>query len=135
MTQLLCCVDGSDHAELAIRMAARLARGLDAQLTFLLVNTTLQASGGGVVHAWSEIAAAAVLDQAAERARQAGVRSQKALTAGRDAAAAILDRAEQAGVDHIVIGAGTASLLGRLLLGSTAQTVVLKARCAVTVAR
>ncbi|MGH3363918.1 MAG: universal stress protein [Nocardioidaceae bacterium] len=50
---------------------------------------------------------------------------------GRDAAEEILDAADQHRADLIVIGLRRRSPVGKLLMGSTAQRVLLEARCPV----
>jgi len=49
----------------------------------------------------------------------------------RDAAQAILDVAEEVGADLIVLGLKRRSPVGKLLLGSTTQRVLLDSRCSV----
>jgi len=50
---------------------------------------------------------------------------------GRDAADEVLQAAEDARADLVVIGLRHRSPVGKLLLGSTAQRVLLDARCPV----
>lgn len=135
MGTLLCGVDGSEHATRAVDLAAGLARSLGADLALVAVNTPMSASGGGVMHTWSDIEAEAILDAAARQARRQGVRARRILASDRDAPAAILACADEIGADHIIVGAGASSLLGRLLLGSVAQAIAVRARCTVTLAR
>lgn len=135
MGKLLCGVDGSGHAARAVERAVELAAALDADLAFVVVNGAVAGSGGVVIETWSEAEAGAILEAAARQARSRGVRAELVLTSGRDIPAAILKCADEIGADHIVTGAGTASRLGRLLLGSVAQGVAAQAPCTVTIAR
>ncbi len=48
---------------------------------------------------------------------------------------AILDYAQEHGVDHIVVGTGEKGMATRLVLGSVSHDLVVRAHCSVTVAR
>jgi nucleotide-binding universal stress UspA family protein len=77
-----------------------------------------------------------VLDTAAVAAKRngAGVVEELALRS-REAAAAIVQYAEENGFDHIVVGTGDKRGVSRLVLGSVAADVAGRAHCTVTVAR
>ena len=74
--------------------------------------------------------------QQAEVARKAKVKKldEVALRA-REAAAAIVQYAEENGFDHIVTGTGDKHGVSRLVLGSVAADVSSRAHCTVTIAR
>ena len=58
-----------------------------------------------------------------------------AASPSREAAAAIVQYAEENGFDHIVLGTGDKRGVSRLVLGSVAADVAGRAHCSVTVAR
>lgn len=133
---ILCCVSDSAHSRKAVELAVELARELGRELFFLLVNHTRPASGHPSIKALSDERAREVLDISLRYAQAHGVATARpALVEARDVAAAILDFAAEAGVDHIVVGTGNPPFIGRLLLGSVSEAVVAGARCSVTVAR
>jgi nucleotide-binding universal stress UspA family protein len=77
-------------------------------------------------------ASAADLDAVAERLREAGVEHEVVQpTSGRPAAEEILAAAERYDASMIVIGLRKRSAVGKLLTGSTAQTILLEAACPV----
>jgi nucleotide-binding universal stress UspA family protein len=72
------------------------------------------------------------VDQIEETLRASGVEWQlKQPVRGRDAAEEILEAAESTRADLIVIGLRHRTPVGKLILGSTAQRVLLDARCPV----
>ncbi len=75
-----------------------------------------------------------LFETARERADTAGVEVETETTIG-SPADAILEYAENNGIDHIVMGSRGRSGLSRLLLGSVAETVVRRSSVPVTVAR
>lgn len=133
---ILCCVSGSAHARNAVELAVDLAGGLNRALIFLLVNQTRPASGHPLIKALDDQQAEEILDIAMRYAQSHGVAtSRPVLVEARDVAAAILEFAAQAKIDHIVVGTGNPPFIGRLLLGSVSAAIVTKATCSVTVAR
>lgn len=74
---------------------------------------------------------APALENLAERGRRAGVAARAVRLADADAAAALLDLVEEVGAELLVIGVRHRTAIGKLLLGSTAQRLVLEAACPV----
>lgn len=136
MNQILCCVNASAHSRPAIRFAVELAAALGAQISFLTVNEVKPATGFPPIKNLTDSKIQEILNVAKAYAATCGVRSVKRIVSEhQDAATAILECAKQIGADHIVVGTGNPSPVGRLLLGSVSQAVVTSAECNVTVAR
>lgn len=70
-----------------------------------------------------------------DRLRKSGVSHQIVQNIGREPAADILRLADQRGADLIIIGLRHRSAVGKLLLGSTAQRILLEASCPVLTIR
>src|ERR1700744_5443089 len=137
-TSLLVAYDGSDDARNAIQVAGRLMPG--ARCTVLtawqpFVNTVTRAGGGfgfvGEIDDSEQIDR--VTEQAAQRSAEEGVAVAReagldahAATATRtgNAAYAILDEAEAAGVTMIVMGSRGLSGVRSLVLGSVSHAVL-----------
>lgn len=133
---ILCCVNGSPHARNAIELAVELAKALGRNLTFLLVNQTRPASGHPPIKALDDEKADEILNIAIRYAHTHGAdNARPVLIEARDVAAAILEFAADADIEHIVVGTGNPPFIGRLLLGSVSATIVARATCSVTVAR
>lgn len=72
------------------------------------------------------------LDAVVEQLTSAGVRARlETLPAGTDPAQGIIDVAEQAAAEVVVLGLRRRSPVGKLLLGSTAQALLLGLECPV----
>jgi nucleotide-binding universal stress UspA family protein len=140
--KLLCATDGSHESEKAVAYAIEFVKKCGGKLAFLTVDslTSEQAAhtyfwdskllkaGDALVH--NELGAAR------RAAEAAGLQDVACLTTnGRDPAEAIVAYAEAHGYDHIVLGSAGRTGLNRLMLGSVAQAVVVKARCPVTIVR
>jgi len=140
--KLLCATDGSHPSEKAVAVAVDLAKSLGTGLTFLTVETVsseraaktyfwdskLLEAGDALVH--RELGTAR---KAAQAAGLADVRC--VTTCGRDIAEAIVAYAEAEGYHHIIVGSAGRRGLNKLILGSVAQAVTVRAHCPVTVAR
>jgi nucleotide-binding universal stress UspA family protein len=134
---LLLAYDGSPSSESALRFATELARALHADLLLLAV-VALPAAGDDVeMEALIETGTEAgerKLQAASRQAEAAGVQARFEVAVGHPADQ-IVDRAEQHGITHIVMGHHSKSAPARWLLGSVAKQVIDRARCTVTVVR
>jgi nucleotide-binding universal stress UspA family protein len=137
MKHILCCVDGSEHAETALRAAIELSAKLSADLSLLVVNVTFGRSPRGPqALIWTNDEAQAILDHASEIVTQSGRKPAHAgIAVAREASTGIIDHAIEHQVDAIVIGTGDKRGLSRLFLGSVAMDVANRAPCTVIIAR
>lgn len=134
--KILCATDGTDHSAHAIELAAQIAAKMGARLTICAVNVAHGGSRGPLIYTWEDYQVKKVLDAAAAAARKAGAHAVEELALrSREAAAAIVQYAEENGFDHIVVGTGDKRGVSRLVLGSVAADVASRAHCSVTVAR
>lgn len=135
-SKILCATDGTDHSVQAVDLAARMAAKLGAKLSICAVNVARGGVRGPLIYHWEDDQVRKVLDAAAAAARKAGVPAVEELALrSREAAAAIVQYAEENGYDHIVVGTGDKRGVSRLVLGSVAADVASRAHCSVTVAR
>jgi nucleotide-binding universal stress UspA family protein len=147
MTQptIVCGVDGSRHAQAALRVGAELAAARGARLALVAVNPLSLASGYPDIRGWTDEEQAGLLQAAADQARDLlatgqgatvqGATVQAVATEGRDVADALIDSARQLGADHIVVGTGDRKGLSDWLMGSVARAVAARAPVSVTIAR
>lgn len=137
MKHILCCVDGSEHAETALRAAIELSAKLSADLLLLVVNVTFGRSPRGPqALIWTNDEAQAILDHASEIVTQSGRKPAHAgIAVAREASSGIIDHALEHDIDAIVIGTGDKRGLSRLFLGSVAMDVANRAPCTVIIAR
>ena len=135
-SKILCAIDGTDHSAHAIELAAALATKLGAKLSICAVNVARGGVRGPLIYTWEDDQVKKILDSAAATARKAGAGQVEELALrSREAAAAIVQYAEENGYDHIVVGTGDKRGVSRLVLGSVAADVAGRAHCSVTVAR
>ena len=134
MTHVLVPLDGSAAAEAALEKAFELFPDADVTVLHVTQVTSLPTDSGESV---AEIAAAETdeLLETAERTAEARGREITTEAIEGHAARTIIGYAETHDVDHIVMGSIGRSGLGRLLLGSVAETVVRRAPCPVTINR
>lgn len=115
----------SPEGRAALQAAASAARLAGSPL--LLVN-----SAHGAAYADSALASQDELDEAAEAIRRDGVDVEvRRLPRGQDPAEELLATVEAAAAELLVIGLRRRSAVGKLLLGSTAQRLLLQCPCPV----
>jgi len=136
MKKILCATDGTDHSAHAVELAAEMAKKLGAGLSICVVNVAHGGSRGPLIYTLEDDQVKKILDAAAATARKAGVSHVEELALrSREAAAAIVQYAEENGFDQIVVGTGDKRGVSRLVLGSVASDVAGRAHCSVLVAR
>ena len=132
---VVCGIDGSAHAEAAVRMAAQLAQAKGGKLALVAVNLLSSASGHPDIRAWKVEEQEAILTRSTAEARR-HCKSVEAVTIeGHDVPDALIAAAAQLGADHIVVGTGDRKGLVNWLMGSTAKAVAARAPVSVTIAR
>jgi nucleotide-binding universal stress UspA family protein len=132
---VVCGIDGSAHAEAAVRMAAQLAQAKGGKLALVAVNLLSSASGHPDIRAWKAEELEAILTRSMAEARR-HCKSVEAVTIeGHDVPDALIAAAAQLGADHIVVGTGDPKGLVNWLMGSTAKAVAARAPVSVTIAR
>ena len=125
--KILVGYDGSNVAGSALRLAARHAKAFDAEVH--IVTSLVKGSD----RQQEEInAGEKSLEKARAICEEAGVRCDthlliRGLSSGED----LVQFAEENNVDEIVVGVKRRSKVGKLLMGSTAQYVILKSPCPV----
>jgi nucleotide-binding universal stress UspA family protein len=135
-SKILCATDGTEHSTHAIQLAAEMSAKLGAKLAICAVNVAHGGTRGPLIYGWDDDEVKRLLDSAAAIARKAGATKVEELALrSREAAAAIVQYAEENGFDHIVVGTGDKRGVSRLVLGSVAADVASRAHCSVTVAR
>jgi nucleotide-binding universal stress UspA family protein len=149
MQRIMVAVDGSEHADRAVDMAADLALRYRVPLSVLHVRTRL---GTGQIpvglagyerleHMYLteegllEGAATRIAENAAGKARRAGVQTVETIVETGDPASTIVHAAEASGSDLIVLGSRGLGELGGLLLGSVSHKVGHLAHCPVLTVR
>lgn len=141
-SKLLCATDGSHSSEKAVDYAIDLARKTGAHLTFFTVNHVTQ---DDLAHSyfWDSTMLDAAdaqmqveLKAAMAKAKTAGLGDVACATeGGHNIAACIINFSEKNRYDHIITGSVGRTGVARMLLGSIAQDVIVKAHCPVTVVR
>lgn len=140
--KILCATDGSHSSDKAVDYAIELAGKTGAHLTFLTVN---HVTSDDLSHSYfwdstmlgaADAQLQAELQAAVSKAKGAGLQNVACATVeGHNIAAAIIGFAEKNGYDHVITGSVGRTGVARMLLGSIAQDVIVKAHCPVTVVR
>lgn len=134
--KILCATDGAKHSSHAIELAASLSAKFGASLTICTVNVARGGARGPLIYSMEDSEVKKVLDKAAAEAKKAGAaKVDEVALRSREAAAAIVQYAEENGYDHIVVGTGDKHGISRLMLGSVASDVASRAHATVTIAR
>ena len=134
--KILCAVDGSEHANSAITLAAQMAKSFAASPSLLVIDQVSFDGRGGTSHRLGTEAVRDIHAKSNAVAVAAGFSGAKLdAVAGRDVARAILNFSEENGIDHIIVGTGEKSAATRLVIGSVSHDLVVRAHCGVTVAR
>ena len=134
--KILCPVDGTEHAALALERAVEMAGKYGAGLTICVVNVAHGTGRSPRINHWTDDQVAAILGQAEAAAKAAGHAGAGSVQlVAREVAPAIVQYAETEGYDCIVMGTGDKRGLSRLMLGSVAADVSGRAHCSVMVAR
>jgi nucleotide-binding universal stress UspA family protein len=127
-----CPVDGSEQTKRAVKFAAELAVGINAQLTLLSVHKVVvdrSALSGTLTPEEVE----ALLAEAEEIARAAGCANVRTVHLhGSEVAELLVEYAETKGVRLMVMGCKMKSVLKRLALGSTIMNFIRHSKCPVT---
>ena len=139
---ILVPIDGSEHASNALETAASLARDEGATCTVCMVVDIVQAAALGfatpdLVQGWLKTidgTARELVDEAAAKMRAFGVTTRSEVIEG-NPADAILEVAKKHRVDLIVMGSHGRSGLGRIFLGSVAESVLRRSPVPVLVVR
>jgi nucleotide-binding universal stress UspA family protein len=133
---ILVATDDTEHSQLAVTYATHLAIVSKAELTVAVVNVALGGPRGPVLYSYGEAEVTAIASNAAEKARQAGLKNvHEIVILSREADSGIVQYADEKKIDHIVVGTGEKGSVSRLVLGSVAADVARRAHCTVTIAR
>lgn len=125
--KILVGFDGSNSAKDALALAKKHAAAFDAEVTIV---TSL--TGGSVTHAVEVEHATEDLEAAKKLFDDDGIRCQtKLLVRGMTPGEDLVQYASEKAVDEIIIGIKRRSKVGKLLFGSNAQYVIIKAPCPV----
>lgn len=125
--KILVGYDGSNSAKDALALAKKHATAFNAEV---IVVSSL--TGGSVTHAVEVEHANEDLEYAKKPFDEAGIPcTTKLLVRGMTPGEDLIDFAKENAVDEIIIGIKRRSKVGKLLFGSNAQYVIIKAPCPV----
>ena len=125
--KILVGYDGSNSAKDALALAKKHAAAFDAKV--IIVSSL---TGGSVTHAVEVEHATENLELAKKMVDEDGIRCEtKLLVRGMTPGEDIVDYAKEKAIDEIIIGIKRRSKVGKLLFGSNAQYIIIKAPCPV----
>ena len=125
--KILVGYDGSNSAKDALALAKKHAAAFDAKI---IIVTSL--TGGSVTHAVEVEHASENLELAKKVLDEDGIQGEtKLLVRGMTPGEDIVDYAKEKAIDEIIIGIKRRSKVGKLLFGSNAQYIIIKAPCPV----
>ena len=125
--KILVGYDGSNSAKDALDLAKKHAAAFDAQVIIIRSLT-----GGSVTHAVEVQHATEDLETAKKMFDEGGIQCEtKLLVRGMTPGEDIVDYAKEKAIDEIIIGIKRRSKVGKLLFGSNAQYIIIKAPCPV----
>ncbi|MDX2454771.1 universal stress protein [Desulfosarcina sp.] len=125
--KILVGFDGSNSAKDALALAKKHAAAFDA--TVIIVSSL---TGGSVTHAVEVEHATENLESAKKMFDEDGIQCEtKLLVRGMTPGEDIVDYAKENTIDEIIIGIKRRSKVGKLLFGSNAQYIIIKAPCPV----
>ena len=125
--KILVGYDGSNSAKDALVLAKKHAAAFDA--TVIIVSSL---TGGSVTHAVEVEHATEDLELAKKMFDEDGIQCEaKLLVRGMTPGEDIVDYAKEKAIDEIIIGIKRRSKVGKLLFGSNAQYIIIKAPCPV----
>jgi nucleotide-binding universal stress UspA family protein len=125
--KILVGFDGSNSAKDALALAKKHAVAFDAQV--IIVSSL---TGGSVTHAVEVEHATEDLEFAKKIFDDEGIQCEtKLLVRGMTPGEDIIEYAKEKAIDEIIIGIKRRSKVGKLLFGSNAQYIIIKAPCPV----
>ncbi|WP_319404722.1 universal stress protein [uncultured Desulfosarcina sp.] len=125
--KILVGYDGSNSAKDALALAKKHATAFDAKV--IIVSSL---TGGSVTHAVEVEHATENLESAKKMVDDDGIACEtKLLVRGMTPGEDLVDYAKEKAIDEIIIGIKRRSKVGKLLFGSNAQYVIIKAHCPV----
>ena len=125
--KILVGFDGSNSAKDALALAKKHAAAFDAKV--IIVSSL---TGGSVTHAVEVEHATENLESAKKMFDDDGIACEtKLLVRGMTPGEDLVDFAKEKAIDEIIIGIKRRSKVGKLLFGSNAQYVIIKAPCPV----
>jgi nucleotide-binding universal stress UspA family protein len=125
--KILVGYDGSNSAKYALDLAKKHAEAFDAEV--IIVSSL---TGGSVTHAVEVEQSTEGLELAKKIFNDGGIPcSAKLLVRGMTPGEDIVEYAKEKAIDEIIIGIKRRSKVGKLLFGSNAQYVIIKAPCPV----